>query len=110
MLSPTEIQSMTERKYFAYLQSLVTKEVFFPIRIRFGMPSTTDEFATLQKEVTALATGNFGYTIEWEVKNTRKYGTQKLPSQVRFDTEEQFIDALGKRREVQQFRINLETT
>ena len=110
MLSPAEIQGMAERRYHAYLKSLVTGKPIFPIRIRFGVPSATEGFAKLQKEVTALATGNFGYTIEWEVKKTRKYGTQKLPSQVRFDTEQQFIKALDKEREVQRFRTNLATT
>jgi len=110
MLTPSEIQGMVERKYPVYLRSLVTGETMFPIRIRFGLPSTTDEFANLQKDVTTLATGNFGYTIEYETKNTRKYGTQNLPSQVRFDSEEQFIRALRKELEVEQFRANLAAT
>jgi hypothetical protein len=74
------------------------------------VPSTTEDFAKLQQEVTALSVGNFGYTIEWEEKKTRKHGTQKLPSQVRFDTEDQLTKALGKQREVQQFRANLTDT
>jgi len=110
MLNPVEIQEMVERKYPAYLRSLVTGESIFPIRVRFGVPSTTEDFAKLQQEVIALATGNFGYTIEWEEKKTRKYGTQKLPSQVRFDTEDQLVKALDRQREVQQFRINLANT
>ena len=107
MLKPAEIQGMAERKYPAFLQSLVTGESIFPIRIRFGIPSTTDDFAKLQQEVTTLANGNFGYTIEWEEKKTRKHGIQKLPSQVRFDSEDQFVKALGKGREVQLFRNNI---
>jgi hypothetical protein len=110
MLNPKEIQGMAERKYPSYLQSLVTGESILPIRIRFGVPSTTEDFAKLQQEVTALSVGNFGYTIEWEEKKTRKHGTQKLPSQVRFDTEDQLTKALGKQREVQQFRANLTDT
>ena len=76
MLTPAEIQGMAERKYPAFLQSLVTGESIFPMRIRFGIPSTTDDFAKLQQEVTTLAAGNFGYTIEWAEKKTRKHGTQ----------------------------------
>jgi hypothetical protein len=110
MLNPKEIQGMAERKYPSYLQSLVTGESILPIRIRFGVPSTSEDFAKLQQEVTALSVGNFGYTIEWEEKKTRKHGTQKLPSQVRFDTEDQLTKALGKQREVQQFRANLTDT
>lgn len=110
MLNPTEIQGMAERKYSSYLRSLVTGESMFPLRIRFGLPSTTDEFAKLQREVTALATENFGYSIEWEEKNTRKWGLQKLPARVLFDGEEQFITALGKHAEVELFRRNISLT
>lgn len=107
MLTPAEILGMAERKYPAYLQSLVTGESIFPMRIRFGIPSTTEDFSILQQEITALAKGNFGYTIEWEEKKTRKHGVQKLPSQVRFDSEEQFVNALNKAREIQLFRANI---
>lgn len=110
MLTPAEIKGMVDRKYPIYLRSLVTGEPMFPIRIRFGVPSTTDEFAKLRQEAGALVAGNFGYTIEYEEKNTRRYGTQRLPSQVRFDTEEQFVKALCKQREVEQFRVNLAAT
>jgi hypothetical protein len=110
MLSPAEIQGMAERKYPSYLRSLVTGDSIFPLRIRFGVPSTTDEFAKLQKEVTALATDNFGYTIEWQEKNTRKWGLQRLPAQVRFDSEEQFVAALGKHAEAGAFRNNVKLT
>jgi hypothetical protein len=110
MLTPAEIQRMAERKHTAFLRSLVTGESIFPMRIRFGIPSTTEHFAILQKEISALAKGNFGYTIEWEEKRTRKHGIQKLPSQVRFDSEEQFVRALGKEGEVKLFRMNISTS
>src|SRR5436190_22219366 len=101
---------MVQRKYPSYLQSLVTEQTIFPLRVRFGVPSTTDEFAKLQREVTALASGNFGYTIDWEERNTRKWGLQRLPAEVRFDNEEQFIRALGKHTETQKFRNNISLT
>jgi hypothetical protein len=110
MLNPADIQGLAQRKYPDYLRSLVTSEPLFPLRIRFGKPSSTEEFGKLSQEVVALSTGNFGYTIEWELKNTRKYGTQNLPVQVRFDSEEQFVKAIGKQREVEQFRTNLAAT
>jgi hypothetical protein len=86
MLTPAEIKGMADRKYPGYLRSLVTGQSVFPLRIRFGIPSSTDEFSKLRQEVTALVTGNFGYTIEWKERDTRKWGRQKLPDQVRFDT------------------------
>src|ERR1043166_8792366 len=110
MLSPAEIQAMARRKYPLFLQSLITQQPIFPLRARFGGPATMDEFAKLQREVTALARDNFGYTIEWEERNTRKWGLQKLPAEVRFDSEDQFIVALGKHAETQAFRKNISLT
>src|ERR1041385_5577367 len=110
MLTPREIQDLAERKFALYLQAIVTGESVFPMRIRFGVPSTTEDFVTLQKEVQTLANGNFGYTIEWEEKNTRRYGLQRLPSQVRFDSEEQFIRSLDKAVEVETFKDNVTAT
>jgi hypothetical protein len=110
MLTPSEIKGMAERKYPTYLQSLVTGENLFPMRLRFGVPSTSDSFAKLQADVAELEAGNFGYTIERELKNTRKHGAQTLPTQVRFDTAEQFIEALGKGREERLFLTNITAT
>lgn len=107
MLTSTDIQQLAERKYQEFLRSVVIGENLFPLRVRFGRPNVTDAFAKLKREITELAGGNFGYTIEWEERNTRRWGTQKIPSQVRFDTPEQFITALGKEREVEQFRKNI---
>jgi len=110
MLTPEDIQRMAERKYPDFLRSLVTGENLFPLRIRFGKPNATDDFAKLKQEITQLANGNFGYTIEWEERNTRRWGRQRIPWQVRFDTPEQFVTALGRTREVALFQQNLSLT
>jgi hypothetical protein len=108
MLTPQEIRAKAERKYPDYLKSLVTGETLFPLRIKFGQPNPTDDFAKLKAEVEALNAGNFGYTIETEQRNLRRWGVQPLPTQVRFDTEDQFAQALSKSREVATFKRNVE--
>lgn len=110
MLTPTEIRSLAERKYYDYLKATVKGESFFPWPIRFGRPSTSDDFAKLCEQTAVLIGGNFGYTIEFEEKNTRRYGVQRLPAQVKFESEEQFIAALGKRHERDLFRANVTAT
>lgn len=110
MLSPTEIRAAAGKKYYTYLRAVVTGENLFPMRIRFGRPSPSDDFSKLKDEIEALANGNFGYVIEFEERNTRMWGPQRLPSQVRFDTEEQFVKALAKQREVALFKQNVAVT
>ena len=109
MLRPADIRAKAERKYPDVLKAMVAGESIFPLRIRFGKPSPTDDFAGLKAETEALVNGNFGYTIESEERNTRRWGTQPLVSQIRFDTEQQFVKALGKEREVQRFKQNVAT-
>jgi len=107
MLTPEQIREKAERKYPDFLRSLVSGNNVFPLRIRFGKPASDMDFATLKEATEALAAGNFGYTIEYEARNTRRWGTQQLPAQVRFDTDEQFVGALGKHKEVAAFKQHI---
>lgn len=107
MLKPDDIQRLCQRKYPAFLKSVVTGEQFFPLEIRFGRPSTTGEWETLQREISALAKGNLGYRIEWAETNTRRWGRQKFPERVWFENEGQFLKALRKHEEVERLRANL---
>jgi hypothetical protein len=107
MLNPDDIQQLCERKYPAFLRSLVTGEKFFPMPIRFGRPSTADDWEKLRREVSSLANGQLGYQIEWTETNTRRWGRQKFPTRVWFESEGDYVAALRKAREVATFRLNL---
>jgi hypothetical protein len=107
MLHPDDIARLCQRKYVAFLKSLVTGAPFFPLEIRFGRPSTTEEWETLRREINALAEGNLGYRIEWMETNTRRWGRQKFPERVWFESERDFLNALGKCEEVARLRDNL---
>lgn len=105
MLSPDDIRAMGIRRYPSYLRALVMGEAFFPLKIPFGRPSTSDEWPKLQKEITALATGTVGYRIEWTTVNTRRWGEQRMPERVWFDDEATCLQALGKKTEVIRFAV-----
>ena len=107
MLRPDDIRDQCLRKYPDYLRSLAAKTPFFPFEIRFGRPSPTDDFEKLKAEINALAGSNMGYAIEWTEAATRRWGRQTLPSRVWFE-EAPFLRLLGKEREVEIFRQNLE--
>src|SRR5690348_12438483 len=104
MLSPDEIRALCERKYAAFLRSIVTGEPFFPLKVPFGRPQSSEEWRKLDAEITALARNDLGYRIEWEQVKTRLYGQQKLPQRVWFDEEASFLKALRKQTEVDEFR------
>ena len=107
MLSPDDIRLKCERKYVAFLRSIVANESFFPLDIRFGRPSSTAEWETLTAEITALSQGNPHYSIDWEETNTRRWGRQKLPVRVWFPDEPSYLSLLRKQAEVDAFRSDL---
>jgi hypothetical protein len=108
VLTPDQIKLKAERKYQHVLRAIVSGEPSFPLLVRFGQPSPSDDFAKLKREIEKLAAGNFGYEIEYESVNTRRWGTQRLPTQIRFETEAQYLTALRKTSEVAAFRANIE--
>ncbi|HEY9173061.1 MAG TPA: DUF3322 domain-containing protein [Verrucomicrobiae bacterium] len=107
MLHPDDIARLCLRKYPAFLKALVTGQPFFPLDIRFGRPATTEGWEKLRQEISALATGNLGYRIEWAETNTRRWGRQKFPDRVWFENERDFLVALRKSAEVERLRLNL---
>jgi len=107
MLSPDDIQRLCQRKYPAFLRAVVTGEQFFPVEVRFGRPSTTDEWEKLRGEISALAQGKVGYRIEWAETNTHRWGRQKFPERVWFENEAEFLSAVRKHEETACFRRNI---
>jgi hypothetical protein len=85
----------------------VPGEKFFPMPIRFGQPSTADDWERLRREVSSLANAQLGYKVEWTETNTRRWGWQKFPTRVWFDNEGDYVAALCKGQEVAAFRVNL---
>ena len=112
MLSPDDIRAACQKKYPDFLRALITGETFFPLEIRFGRPSTTAAWSTLQSEITALASAQpvHGYCIDWVETNTRHWGRQRLPERVWFETEAGYLALLGKDAETRRFRRNIELT
>lgn len=110
MLHPDDILDQARRKYPAFLRSLVTGEAFFPLDIRFGRPSPSTEWEKLRREITALAGRDYGFRIEWEEIQSRRWGRNRFPRRVWFECEEDFVGALSKRSEVDRFRARVRLT
>jgi len=110
MLSPEDIRRRALTRYPDFLRSIVNGSAFFPLPIRFGKPSATEDFEKLRTEITALAKANLGCHIEWMEVNSRRWGKQRLPECVEFVDEGSYLRALGKTKEVVRFRENLALT
>jgi hypothetical protein len=107
MLSPEDIRRRALTCYADFLRSIVNGSIFFPLPIRFGKPSATEDFNKLRSEIAALTKANLGCHIEWTEVNSRRWGKQRLPARVEFMEEASYLRAVGKTKEVVHFRENL---
>lgn len=104
MLTPAEIVAAASRKWPAVLRAEGSGENLFPLQIPFGQPRTTDDFDVLQRQIQALASASMPWTIDWEEVATRKWGRQRIPMRVVFDSADALADALKKSRELRELR------
>lgn len=110
MLSPEDIRRRALTRYPDFLRSIIKRSTFFPLPIRFGKPSATEDFDKLRGEISALTKANLGCHIEWTEVNSRRWGKQRLPERVEFVDEASYLRALGTTKEATRFRENLALT
>lgn len=105
MLTADQIVAIAQRKWPDVLRAeVVGQENLFPLHVRFGRPSTTGDTGQISVATNALATQARGWRIEWEDVDTRKWGRQRWPSRVVFDSIEDVASALGRSTELEQVR------
>jgi hypothetical protein len=76
----------------------------FPLVIPFGRPSTTSDFGAIRADLTSLAAADYGWQIDWEDIDTRKWGNQRWPRRVSFDSVESLAHALQSTEQLRMFR------
>lgn len=113
MITPTEIKNKTERKYISFLQSLVENIPFSRIDIRGDKSYTKSSLPEFEKEIQQIISQSkekkgFGYTLEFQKVKTKHLGTQDLPIAIYFDDQKDFLKFLGKEKEVELFKANVE--
>lgn len=111
MISPNEIKTKAERKYFSFLQSVVQSIPFSRIIIPGDKTYNKTSISEFHHEILALANQSkekkgFGFTIEYQTVKTKTIGMQSLPTIIYFDSEKDFLKFLGKEKEVDIFIDN----
>jgi hypothetical protein len=82
----------------------------FPLQVPFGRPKTTADFALLKREIEALAAAPLPWTVEWQNVNTRRWGQQRWPARVVFDSAESLASALNRSDELLGVRAAIRLT
>jgi hypothetical protein len=108
MISPNDIKTKAERKYFSFLQDVVQAIPFSRIVISGDKTYNKTSIGDFQKEILALVNQSkekrgFGFTIDYQTIKTKTIGTQSLPTIIYFDTEKDFLKFLGKEKDVEIF-------
>ena len=111
MITPTEIRKKAEKKYLAFLQSVVEGKTFAPVVI-VGNKKPNDDMAMFEKELTELMEYSkerkcYGYTIEYQTVKTKKHGLQDIPTSISFFTEYDYLKFIGKEQITAHFRADI---
>ncbi|MCW5910550.1 MAG: hypothetical protein KIT62_05720 [Cyclobacteriaceae bacterium] len=115
MITPDEIKKQASKWWKPFLQSHISDEQFFPKRIdRIGKvrpKDVTSQFQTLQQQIEHLylysknRTGT-GYVVKTEQQNFRRTGTHELPEFIEFETPDDYVSFIGKKKDWQAFLKN----
>ncbi|NEQ43602.1 MAG: hypothetical protein F6K00_08600 [Leptolyngbya sp. SIOISBB] len=111
MIDPAQIKKKAASRYSKFLRSIITGDSFFPTEFSVGaMPK---DYPTLSRTIIQLTEQakqslGYGYHLELESRNTRKYGVQSLPTWIGIETEQDYLKLIKKTQEVARFRLDLE--
>lgn len=110
MISPNKIKLKALRKYKRYLQAIISEEDIFPLII-IGNKKPSSSIPEFKKELNELITSSkekkgFGYTITYKDIKSKTIGTQSIPSNIYFETIQDFEKYLNIQKEVNQFKTD----
>lgn len=108
MISPSEIKRKAERKYPAFLSSLISNGNLFPLLIT-GDKNPGKNFAAFQVQLQALLLKSkeykgYGYTITYKRVKTKSYGEQDIPELIYFEDKGDYVRFLSKEKETLAFQ------
>lgn len=115
MLTVEQIRQKAERKYMAYLSSLISNEHFFPLEItgskqideKSGVYSIVERLAPVIRE--SKANKGVGFTLQIVTVNTKQGKIDRI-KRIEFLTEEDYILFLNKEGEVASFKEKVKKT
>lgn len=105
MIQPEDIRRKAENLYPEYLRAwLDGDETFFPKIIPAQRTPDSRDLAAAIQAVRRLREGSkevtgFGYTVQWQEINSRKFGRNQFPARILFETPGDFLRFTGRQRE-----------
>lgn len=107
MIQPEDIQRKAENLYPRFLSAWLDGEEFFPKEIRSRKQPDDDPSAAIRAvqrlRHAAKESRGYGFSIEWQERNSRKHGRNRFPHRIVFETQSDFLRFVGKQREFEAF-------
>src|SRR4051812_47360908 len=102
MIQPEEVRRKAERLYPAFLRAWLANEEFFPRTVPCER-KLSDNLADAAASIRRLRDGakevvGYGYSIEWEERNSRRHGRNRFPRRIYFESEADFLRLIGKQK------------
>lgn len=109
MITPPEIKKKALRQYAKYLSAIVTGESIFPLEIRFGTRMPRGDFHAFDCARAALLKAaktpqRPGFSVEMTEQVMRRYGHQRIPTRIFFETETDYLVTTDKHQEAAEFK------
>ena len=114
MITPDEIKNKANSKYTGFLRELVEGIPFSKLVIAGDKSYSRSSWPDFQKEIQSIISHSkekkgFGYTLEFQQVKTKHLELQDLPRRIYFETERDYLRFLGKEKEVELFRADVNT-
>ncbi len=108
MIQPEDIRRKAENLYPLYLQAWLAGDGFFPRVVPAaktldpGNPSAAIQAVRRLRDESKEVLG-FGYSVEWQAVNSRKFGKNSFPARILFESPDDLLRFTGKQREFKVF-------
>ena len=114
MITPDEIKKKANRKYTVFLRELVQGIPFSRLVIAGDKSYSRSSWPDFQQEIQSIISHSkekkgFGYTLDFQQVKTKYLGLQDLPRMISFETESDFLRFLGKEKEMERFKTDVNT-
>lgn len=109
-----QLKSKAARKLNDVLRSLILGEEIFPLVIPIAKPKTTAKLMELRETICLIKSQSrevlgYGFTVEWQVINSRRHGQNEFPKKLSFNNAEDFLRYVGATDEAERISSNAET-
>ncbi len=113
IITPAEIRKKALRQYAKYLSAIVTGKTIFPFDIRFGTRTPRGDFHAFDHARSTLLKASKtpqrpGFSVELTEQAMRRYGQQRIPTRIFFETETDFLVEIKKQKEASLFKSMVE--